>query len=90
MKVSDLTFKTHPAGLGGTQAHVYFPNGYGASVITGSYFYTSQHCPYEVAVLNADGSLCYSTPITDDVIGYCTAEEVEELLAKIEALPNRE
>lgn len=30
--------------------------------------------------------LCYDTPITDDVIGYLTSDEVFDLLDKIEQL----
>ena len=30
---------------------------------------------YEIAVLDSTGDLCYSTPITDDVIGYATEEK---------------
>lgn len=62
-----------------------FANGYGASVIDDGYGSPAQ--PYELAVLGPDGSLCYDTPITDDVLGWLTAEEVAETLAKIEALP---
>lgn len=42
--------------------------------------------PYELAVLK-NGHVCYDTPITHDVIGYLTADEVGEILEKIEALP---
>lgn len=89
MKIEDLNFETHPAGMGGTRARVDFKNGYGASVITGEMFYTSEGAPYELAVFK-DGSICYETPITDDVLGYLTAEEVEATLTKIEALPEPE
>ena len=30
---------------------------------------------YEIAVLDSDGDLCYSTPITDDVIGYANEDK---------------
>lgn len=39
----------------------------------------------ELAVLK-HGELCYDTPITDDVIGYLTSDEVYELLDRIEQL----
>ena len=77
--------------LDGTQAKIFFDNGYGASIVTGGYGDTNQ--PYEVAVLKGtkDGSsLCYDTPITDDVIGHCDASRVEMLLEKIAALPQGE
>ena len=32
------------------------------------------------------GELCYDTPITDDVIGYLTSDEVFNLLDRIEQL----
>jgi len=32
------------------------------------------------------GSLCYDTPITDDVIGYCDAVRVSEILNEIKNL----
>lgn len=62
-----------------------FKNGYGASVITGSIAYCNKLQPYELAVLK-HGKLCYDTPITDDVIGYLTSDEVDELLDRIEQL----
>lgn len=76
----------------------YFENGYGASVIKhyGSYGYKQDL--FELAVLKfhsedeegigigGDWDLCYDTPITKDVIGYLTNDEVLELLEKIKQL----
>lgn len=86
MNFGDLEFRDRESGIMGTQARVDFENGYGASVISGPYFYTDAENPYEVAVM-LNGSLCYDTPITNDVIGYCNEQRVTELLAEIEALP---
>lgn len=65
-----------------------FDNGYGASIIkgTGSYGYPDK---WELAILK-DGSLCYDSGICDDVIGWQTDEQIEELLNKIKELPNEE
>lgn len=72
--------------VGISQWVIGFKNGYEASIISGKYAYTDSEHPYELAVLK-DGELCYDTPITDDVIGHLTADEVGEILARIEALP---
>ena len=65
-----------------------FPNGYGASVIDSGY--GSDQGLFEVAVLKKvtdnDYKLCYDTPITDDVIGWLTNEQVIELLEQIKEL----
>ena len=91
MNFADLDFGTHPSAItGGSQAKVFFDNGYGASIVSGGWFYTSENSPYELAVLKGkEGkwSINYDTPITDDVIGYLTESDVSALLTKIEALP---
>lgn len=72
---------------GNSMQHIYeFANGYGASVIQSKYSYGHEYGLYELAVLK-DGELCYDTPITNDVIGYLTADEVAEYLQRIEELP---
>ena len=86
MKVSDLVFRDHPAQGYDTITSHNFPNGYGASIITGKDAYTSEDAPYELAVLHND-DLCYDTELTDDVLGYLTEAEVNDYLLKIEALP---
>jgi hypothetical protein len=86
MKVSDLVFRDHPTGMGGTITSHNFPNGYGASIITGSMFYTRPNAPYELAVLHND-DICYDSGLAEDVLGYLTEAQVDEYLLKIEALP---
>lgn len=86
VKFSDLKFKTHHTGSG-VQARHFFPNGYGISVVQFYGSYGADQGLFEAAVVFHNGKICYSTPITDDVLGHLTVEDVEELLAKIEALP---
>lgn len=82
---NDLVFGDHPADESGTQATMDFDNGYGVSVITGRMFYTSGATPYEVAVLK-NGALCYDTPVTEDVIGWNTSEDVTKIMAQVQTL----
>lgn len=72
--------------VGISQWVIGFKNGYEASIITGALVKGNVNFPYELAVLK-DGHICCDTPITHDVIGYLTADEVGQILAKIEALP---
>jgi len=71
--------------FGGVQIVFNFNNGYGASLINHGGSYGN-----EIAVLSVgeDGttSLCYDTPITDDVLGYLNNEEVIENLESIKNL----
>lgn len=87
----DLEFKPHLAG-DGLQARTEFPNGYGVSVVRfrlpydfGYGSYTSNETEWEVAILK-DGGLTYETPITDDVIGHQTAEQVNEIMKRVQEL----
>ena len=66
---------------GKNQTKYSFPNGYGASVISGEGIHQ-----FEIAVLEADGSLCYTTEITDDVIAGLSVEGVYKVLDKIKNL----
>ena len=87
--------KPHMDGQwGGTQKVYYFPNGFGASVIPeykelttkdGRYRRTPIKGLYEVAVLYND-ELCYTTPLTDDVIRRLNDPEVDRLLFQIREL----
>jgi hypothetical protein len=71
---------------GGIQVRYDFPNGYGASVVRHSVSYGNEIGLFELAILDSSGSLCYSTEITDDVIGYLTPVDVDKLLIRIKNL----
>ena len=81
---SDLEFKTHPSGEG-VQSLIYFDNGYGASVIRTPFSYGGDRGKYELAIYQ-EGSICYDTHITNDVIGYLTEDEVTDFLRQIQEL----
>lgn len=85
----DLEFKAHQNQYAGfrTSATMFFNNGYGVSVITGGY--GSDYKPYELAVLfgsEEDYGITYNTPITDDVVGYLTSDEVTALMVRVQKL----
>jgi hypothetical protein len=86
----------------GIHAIHFFDNGYGVSVVRfttefgGSY--GADVGLYEVAIikryvqkgygadLDWNWNICYDTPITDDVLGWQSEEEVEVLLYEVENL----
>ena len=67
-----------------------FENNYGASVIKHFGSYGFEEDLFELAVLNFEnsdvGKICYETPITNDVEGFLTNDDVLELLKKIKEL----
>jgi hypothetical protein len=75
---------------GGIQYIFKADNGYGASIVRHLYSYGGSDGLWELAVTkyDEDGNwdLCYSTPITSDVLGHLTEEEVNETLKQIEQL----
>jgi hypothetical protein len=75
----------------GRQLIYRYDNGYGASVVQHQFSYGWREGLWELAVIKFDGAgdweLCYSTPITSDVVGWLTDSEVDSLLGQIEALP---
>lgn len=86
--------RPHPADPLGEQRIYRFPNGQGASVVRFQYSYGAEDGKWELAVLKFHGPepfdyhLDYTTPITNDVEGHLTLDEVDALLDKIEALPD--
>jgi len=71
---------------GGIQRIYKFDNGFGASVVKHNISYGGKKGLWELAVLDADGDLCYSTDITDDVLGHLNDPEVDEVLGRISRL----
>lgn len=77
----------------GIQYIAKFDNGYGASIVQHSFSYGNERGLWELAVTMyskpdepEEYELCYTTPITDDVIGYLTEAEVNEILEEIKSL----
>ena len=63
----------------------FYPNGYGVSVICNEFSYE-----LELAVLKGaeeDAELCYDTPITNDVCGHLTLDQLKEIKEQVKALP---
>lgn len=79
----------------GMQAVFRFPNGYGASVVQGPHSYGGTVGLFELGVVEFNGkgkedfNLTYDTPVTDDVEGHLTANDVECFLDRIEELNPR-
>ena len=75
---------------GGTQKRYRFPNNYRTSVVKHKYSYGGDEGLWELAVLKFDNEhnskIVYDTPITNDVIGWLSDDEVEGILSQIEAL----
>lgn len=93
MTFEDLIFNSRPGHPMGEQAKAFFANGYGVSVVRGPQSYGGASGLYELAVLAGTADcfdLTYNTPITDDVEGYLSPDDVSRLMAEVQALPARE
>jgi hypothetical protein len=89
IEIEPLSSRDYGYPSGNRQWIYRFPNGFGASVVQGDYTYGGSEGFLELAVLKFDGdksSLTYSTPITDDVLGWLTVEAVAATLLKVAAL----
>lgn len=93
MKFTELEFKKRgPNAMGNEQAKVFFPNGFGASVVRGPYTYGGSEGKYELAVLEGTiekHGLCYTTRVTSDVEGGLEPADVTKLLSRIKRLKDR-
>lgn len=84
-----------PPFTGGTQKIYRFPNDYGASVVQSRYSYGGDRGLWELAVVRFSGEendslkIVYDTPVTKDVKGFLTPNEVDSLLDVIESLPSK-
>lgn len=86
----DLVPKTHPNDPTGAQAKMFFDNGYGVSVVRHAFSYGHESNLFEMAVLrgNEDGwNLTYTTPVTRDVLGNLTEDDVTLHMKEVQELP---
>lgn len=93
MDFKDLKFDNKD--LLASRARHFFDNHYGVSVVRGPYSYGGRDGLYELAVMHMapgdeNSELVYDTPITNDVIGYLTPEEVTDLMKQVSELPLRD
>ena len=70
----------------GVKCKMVFENGYGVSVVCHTHSYGSKNGLFEIAVLGKDGDLTYDTPVTNDVIGYLSREEVTNIMEQVQEL----
>jgi len=71
----------------GIQGRRQFSNGYGCSVIRHSGSYGGNRGLFEVAVTDKYNRIVYDTPVTEDVLGYQTKDDVERIMKQISELP---
>ena len=77
--------------LDGQQIIFRLDNGYGLSAVNHSYSYANQELgTYECAVIKFIGanswSICYNTPITEDVVSHCTGDKIQSILEQLSEL----
>ena len=68
----------------------FYNNGYGVSVISNEFSYGGREGLFELAILIGDedcSSISYDTPITNDVLGYLTPVDVENITKQVKDLP---
>ena len=80
-----LKVQIHPNGKGIQKVYT-FRNGWGASVVMFPGSYGFEKGLWELAVLDANGELCYDTPITNDVIGHLDDTMTGIILERIKNL----
>jgi hypothetical protein len=72
----------------------FFDNHYGVSVIRGPYTHGGREGLYELAVIymgpdDEHSELVYDTPVTNDVEGHLTPDDVTRLMQQVSELPPR-
>ena len=91
MKFTDLKFNKfdYPGSVDAVQAKHFFSNGYGVSIVRHPGSYGFLEGLYELAVLKGtedNWELCYDTPVTSDVLGHLSEQDVEDNVFKVQSL----
>lgn len=87
-----FNFRDYPSNPinGGIQYVAKFDNNRGASIVQHDFSYGNRQGLWELAVTKykseTEWSIDYSTPITDDVMGFLSEDEVNNVLLKISQL----
>ena len=84
----DLDFVPTEEFLNGIRSECHFDNGYGVSVVRHKYSYGNGLNLFELAIIDKSGEITYSTPITDDVLGYLSEDDVSDTMIKVQRLDN--
>lgn len=79
--IKDIEFKPHSVG-DGLAGKIFFDNGYGVSVVRFKIYdryssYTNNENEWEIS---------YNTPITNDVMGYLSSDEVTNIMKQVQEL----
>ena len=61
-------------------------NGFGASIVRHEFSYGNHSDLWELAVLDTNNKICYNTHITNDVLGYLSEGDVNNILVQISHL----
>jgi hypothetical protein len=82
----DLEFVPTEQFFDGIKTTCHFDNGYGVSVVRHKFSYGNKLNLFELAIIDKSGDIIYSTPITDDVIGYLSEDDVSDTMIKVQRL----
>jgi hypothetical protein len=85
----DLKFVPTEPFLDGIKSSLHFENEYGVSVVRHKYSYGYGLGLYEMAIMNKDNDIVYNTPVTNDVLGYLTENDVSNYMIKVQRLEKK-
>tara|TARA_B100000900_G_scaffold347796_1_gene313144 strand:+ start:244 stop:558 length:315 start_codon:yes stop_codon:yes gene_type:complete len=97
----DIKFETHPHS-GGWAGNLKFHNGVRMSIVCGDFAYCTpkltlknveEYSSFEVALLDSTNEFCTKKIIPeaeDDVIGWASPKNIEEIISKIETFKKGE
>lgn len=81
MALTDTCFTRERAHFDGVQRIYTLPNGYKLSLVNAPMLHAYPFA-WEAAVMNPNGALSYSTPLTDDVEVFMSDEDANEFIQR--------